>query len=382
MAGLAAAIFLRRAGKDVLVLERSKTPAFKTCAGGITPRGATLAKRLGLNLGPLVYTYVMENNTPPWHYNRFEADIPVMAVADRQVIDRSVFQQALAEGVAIEHAAVEGLDYARGKFSIKTNKGSFSSRILVGADGANSLTRRAFKSKAPYYARAAMYRRIETDRYQDRIIFDGGCVPGGYGWVFPTGHGTVNAGVYDIGKNVRGGLKQGLDDYIRARFGATSPSGQARGGVIPWGGHSRPAHGAPVLLVGDAGGFADPLTGEGIYQALYSAKAAADAIIHNDHTTVRRSYYRRLFSMRVNVKALEWFCPLAHTPFGARMGARLLGKPWVYAPAAEGLLQGLNSSSIAAMYPLLFAYSAMKPRIKNHRSRSYCSLEEHSTRPF
>lgn len=383
MAGLAAAIFLRRAGEEVLVLEKSKTPNFKTCAGGITPRGATLAARLNINLGPLVNLYIMENNTPPWHYNRFEADIPVMGVADRQVIDQSVFLQAREEGVPIEHATVKKLDYSRGKFLIKTDNGDFSCRILIGADGANSLLRRSFGVKTPYYARAAIYRCIETEKYQDRIIFDGGCVPGGYGWVFPTGPGTVNAGVYDIGKSFGGKIKEGLDAYIKDRFGLTSPPGQARGGVIPWGGHTRPANGMPLLLVGDAGGFADPLTGEGIYQAIYTARIAARAVIKSrDHKTVRRRFYRTLLPMRVNVKGTEWFCPLAHTPFGARMGARLLGKRWVYAPAAEGLLQGFNSVSIGALFPFLLPYSFLKPRLKSHRSRSHCSLKDHAAGVF
>ncbi len=382
MAGLATALFLRRSNKDVLVLEKSRAPRFKPCGGGITPRALLLAEKLGIDLGPLIHLKVMENNSPPWHYNRFEARLTVTGVADRQIIDQCVYDAAIAEGVRVVHAAVQRLDYHQGKFRVVTDKGVFQSRILVGADGANSLTRRAFGSHVPRIARAAMHRCIETSRYSDRIIFDGGYADRGYGWIFPTGTNTVNAGIYIIEKYSRDNLRQALNQYVRDRFGAKADPGPMTGGIIPWGGHTRPAKGVPVLLVGDAGGFADPLTGEGIYQALYTAKVAADAVISAEPSTVRRTYYRKLLPLRANVGMLRFACPIAHTPFGARTGGRVLGKSWVHGPVAEGLLMGLNTSFIGLAYPYLLQAYLKDSKLVSHKKRSYLSLAEHASKPF
>lgn len=382
MAGLAAAILLKRAGQDVLVLDKEKSPGFKPCAGGVTPRAMGLAKKLDLDLGALNHLYVMENNTPPWHYNRFETRLPLMSVADRQVIDKTMWDNAKNAGVRILNAKVNGVDFHKGKFLIKTTRNDYQSEMLIGADGATSLVRRAFGSRVPLLARAAMYRRIETKKYHDRIIFDGGYIDRGYGWVFPTGDGAVNAGVYVIEKFSGLKLRRSLRQYALDRFGIEPPRDEVTGGIIPWGGHTRPAKGVPVLLTGDAGGFADPLTGEGIYHAMYTGAAAAEAIISSDQKSVRAAYYRSILPLRANSAMLRIACPIAHTPQGARIGARLLSKRFIHGPAAEGLIRGFNSSSIAPAYPWLAAVHLTNPKLIGHRHRVRTPLAEHSEMEF
>ena len=71
-----------------------------------------------------------------------------------------------------------------------------------------------------------------------------------------------------------------LEAYIRERFG-DARVGQVTGQYLGFGAESSPAVGGPTFLVGDAGGFADPLTGEGIYGAIASGQAAAAAIDGN-----------------------------------------------------------------------------------------------------
>lgn len=382
MAGLLTAIFLKRAKKDVLVLEQKKPPGFKPCGGGVTPRAMRLFKKFNIDMGPCTPVFVMENNSPPWHYNRSETKMAVMNIADRQLIDQAVLGAAIKEGVKIKHARVSGFDYTKGKFKVKTTCGDFFSQILVGADGATSLTRRAFGAKVPHYARAIMIRSLETTRCSDSIIFDGGYVNGGYGWVFPIGENTVNAGIYVIGKYGPKNLRDVLSSYIKDRLEIISAPCPVTGGVIPWGGHTRPAPGVPVLLIGDAGGFADPLTGEGIYHAIYTAYAAANAIISSDFRYVRLAYYRNLLGMRLNTALLRMACPRAHTPHGARVGGRIMGKRFIYGPVAEGMLRGFSTSATVPGFPFLLAMHFINPKIKSHARRAYMSLADHAKTPW
>ncbi|MGD8863850.1 MAG: hypothetical protein PVI30_27800 [Myxococcales bacterium] len=113
-----------------------------------------------------------------------------------------------------------------------------------------------------------------ADHYFEREL------PRGYGWVFPEVDGLANAGVYlredeyrACGRDLRGLL----DDFLARhpeRFGHAHIEGKVRSWSLPIGPVPGPAAGPGLLLVGDAGGFIDPLSGEGIWQALFTGMAA------------------------------------------------------------------------------------------------------------
>src|SRR4029077_6064907 len=109
--------------------------------------------------------------------------------------------------------------------------------------------------------------------------FDVGTVPYGYAWVFPkTAH--LSVGVLTTHRGAIN-LHGQLEEYLRV-IGLAPQSTERHGFVIP----VRPRAGAlareRMLLVGDAAGFADPVTAEGISFATQSGKLAADAIVASE----------------------------------------------------------------------------------------------------
>jgi flavin-dependent dehydrogenase len=197
--------------------------------------------------------------------------------------------------------------------------------VLIGADGSNGQTRRlatqlALKATAlspsvetvkakgalapegrfeepTWYTRgfaleacvpyATLPQTLPTGVHRHDLIFDFAPLPGGYGWLFPKGdHINIGVGTFADGSDTE--LKKVtrtlLTNYTLQKLGVSLSSSDAHGGApitgqyLGMGGHAYAPRGR-VLLVGDAAGLVDPLTGEGIHSALISGQAAAAAIL-------------------------------------------------------------------------------------------------------
>ncbi|MBI5844154.1 MAG: FAD-dependent monooxygenase [Deltaproteobacteria bacterium] len=354
--GLVLALLLKRAGMEPLVLERRERPVKKACGGGITPRALKLIKSLGLDIDCGRFWYVLEGNAPPRHINRFTAKKPVMAVNLRAAFQKSLEELAEKNSIPIIRAQVQRAAYSGGVFTVETEAGVFRSQRLAGADGAGSRVRRSFGGTVPYSATAMMVDGVSCRRASGRVIFDGGAAPLGYGWIFPYDDETCNLGVYTVGDLPEGGLKPYLARYLKDRLGLDLKGREVTGGSIPFGGY-RMGSGAPVLLLGDAGGFADPMTGEGIYHALFTAKAASRAILSGPPESARHRYEKGLRPFMANVRFLAWFAPRAYAY--PEPGGRLLSLKFLHRPITEGLIRGHNAATIAILFPLFAGLSLL-----------------------
>jgi flavin-dependent dehydrogenase len=118
---------------------------------------------------------------------------------------------------------------------------------------------------------------------------DFGVVDRGYGWIFPK-RDHLNVGLFTLHRSLPEAAGQ-LAAYCEARLGCR-PSAPVNAAAIPYGGrYGPPVFGPNVLLVGDAAGLADPLLGEGIYNAVRSGQIAANAI--RDVLRRGKNTYRR-----------------------------------------------------------------------------------------
>ncbi|MEW5735505.1 MAG: geranylgeranyl reductase family protein [Thermodesulfobacteriota bacterium] len=363
-AGLACAIFLRRAGENPLVLEKSATPDSKPCGGGLTPRAVRRIKKVGLNLFIGQPFHQVECNAEPWHYNLFTTRLPALHIVRRADLNRSLREEAERAGVEVRRARVLRVRHDAPGFSLQTDTGDFACEILAAADGAASRVRRSLSGSVPRLAYAAMVDEVRTDRVPDRVIFDGGQVmPAGYGWVFPYGDGATNAGVFNLGTPATGTMRGLLDRYVQARLSTDSRGRRVTGGIGVWGVYRLPTR-VPALLLGDAGGFLDPLTGEGIYQALFTGRAAAESILAGGPAGARAAYERRTALLRANYRLIAKLTDWAYRH--PREGGRLLGLPFVHYPLTEALLRGMNTSMIALGAPAWLLLSLARPVLLGH----------------
>jgi len=152
-------------------------------------------------------------------------------------------------------------------------------RVLVGADGVNGgVARSAGVGGGILYGVALEGNGPLLDGQRGRATVELGVVPGGYGWIFPKdSHANYGVGGWAAeGPRLRGHLRR-LCDVHGVEFDRLT---DLHGRRLPIR-RTTAARRGPVLLVGDAAGLVDPLSGDGIYEALVSARLAAAAILES-----------------------------------------------------------------------------------------------------
>jgi flavin-dependent dehydrogenase len=166
---------------------------------------------------------------------------------------------------------------------VHTSKGDFTSSMLIGADGVNSIVARDTGLLPNRRTGIALETELAVssealEAQGHYATFDFGAIPYGYGWVFPK-RDRLTIGVYHAKPGKATNIRQALDTFIR---NLTIPGEnkiiRLTGHHIPLGGGDNPLHKGRVLLVGDAANLADPWFGEGLYYAIRSGNIAAQVI--------------------------------------------------------------------------------------------------------
>jgi geranylgeranyl reductase family protein len=325
-AGSAAACDLAAGGRDVLLLDRLSFPRDKACGDGFTPRAIAILNELGLEAEIRAAEFYPINGirigTPggrTWETSFLaKREGAAFYIAPRFRLDVMVQRRAVELGAEFVQADVKSFlrrDGRIGGVVMRATDGAetpVESRIVIGADGATSAVARALRDggRRPLEQRAVAVRAyldgIETLPHRVEFYFHRRFLPG-YGWIFPLGERSANVGVI-----VRAELitKRGLaltallaefleTPPVRARLAAGHQVRDVKSWQLALGGCGsirRAWDGA--LLVGDAAGLVDPLTGEGIQNALISARIAAEvaseALRRDDAShTVLAEYERR-----------------------------------------------------------------------------------------
>lgn len=305
--GSAAAYYLARQGLEVLLLDKSDFPRDKTCGDGLTPRALGILEDMGL-LGEL--------NRVGYRVNRLEIAAPkghavespfparngqpgYSLIIPRLVLDDAIRSYALAAGAKFE-SLVRVTEITAGQEGViisgKRRSQSFTAkaRLAIIATGASIPLLLGLKllKKAPPMALAARAYFENVGGLSDSIQlrFDGVPLPG-YGWVFPLPDSAANvgAGVFPAGWGrwrirAAGTARAAFDAFVQAPALQAMLAGAAQVGPIK--GYplrmdfaAAPTYGRRVLLVGEAAGLVNPLTGEGIDYALESGKIAAEFLI-------------------------------------------------------------------------------------------------------
>jgi geranylgeranyl reductase family protein len=300
-AGTAAAITLARLGRDVTLVDKAVFPRDKCCGDGLTVAALRRVEDLGLDPARVKSWQPVESVAVVAASGR-RFDLPLgsprgglFAVSARRAdLDAGLLDRArdsgvrVTEGVAVADVTV---DLTSGGVAVDLADGTrHSAAYVIAADGMWSPVRRALGLTAPGYLgewQAGRQYLAGTGSEARRlwVWFEPDMVPG-YAWSFPLPDGTVNFG-YGVVKGFNPGLKgQAIDWRERSHIAAVlGPDAEPAG---PWRAWPIPARigraplwglGGRVLFAGDAAGACDPMTGEGIAQALETGEAAARAVV-------------------------------------------------------------------------------------------------------
>lgn len=322
-AGAQLATLLASAGREVLLFD-PKGAWEKPCGGGVTSRALReFAFLLQTSGYPKKLIRRIRIVSPNRSEVMLEVDEP-FAVYSRQVLNGLVLDRAIGAGARFVQASVTAAENDRGSWRLTSEAAGgkieqFHAQFLVGADGAASSTRRRLIGIFPKRDLALAFGYNVIDPQSDSGDEGGEAVVRfpvdftGYLWAFPR-PGVMNFGVASkLGERTSEDLRSLLAEFVRDHYSGRMPAAQDTqffGAKIPtldagsWG--ELQTIGDGWALIGDAAGFCDPITGEGIYYALKSAEILAKSLTGASPSDYRRAtadyekYWREEFGRELS----------------------------------------------------------------------------------
>jgi geranylgeranyl reductase family protein len=272
-----------------LLLEKERLPRYKVCAGGVT---ATAYKELGFTLPKRIIE--RECRGLRFCVKGFEKDIrdneTIIYMVKRNRFDEYLVGMAKKEGVEVHDAeACTSVSIEDKGVRVDTILGSYAANIVIGADGfysriLKSMRRRTDNVRYCVLCEIPMDEAGIDEKLGDLALIHFGFVDRGYAWLFPKKR-YITAGVGGAFPRSKE-LHERLKGFLKAHNLSTKES--IKGWFIPITSLTHPVYAERIMLVGDAAGFVDALTGEGIASAVMSGKLAA--------ATARACYEKGNFS--------------------------------------------------------------------------------------
>ncbi len=303
-AGAAAAITLARGGRDVLLVDKARFPRDKCCGDGLTASALRHLEWLGLDPAdvgswqPVGDVRLRSPSGRSVAYPLPRTGGAFAVVAGRSDLDAALLDVARTEGVKVfDGHGLAGAEWKTGDDTINLlvgGLGSVTARYAIGADGMWSPLRKALGAteEAGYLGEWHAFRQYFTGvdgpaAKQMWVWFEPDLLPG-YAWSFPLPGGRANVG-FGIqrrpGRPTRAMKEQWIDllsrTHVRHALGGGVPEGPHKAWPIPARVQDTALYAASgrALFVGDAARATDPMTGEGIGQALETGIHAAAAIL-------------------------------------------------------------------------------------------------------
>jgi flavin-dependent dehydrogenase len=298
-AGLATALYAARAGLRTVVLEPRPSPIDKACGEGLMPAAVRGLRELGVNPQGQMIRGIRYTD------GRHDVDAafrngPGLGVR-RTTLQAALLDAVQAAGVEVVPTRAQDIRQDADGVSVDTRR----ARYLAVADGLHSPIRRLLgleRAADPRTARRWGTRRhFAVAAWTDLVEVHWASRSEVY--VTPVGPELIAVAVLS---SVQAPFDQQLDAFpaLRERLGDTGVTSVLGAGPLRQRTSARVA--GRVLLVGDAAGFLDPLTGEGIAVALAGARALVDCVVADDPGAYERRWLSASRRYRNITLSLLW----------------------------------------------------------------------------
>lgn len=328
-AGSACALLLADAGKEVVLLDKAAFPRDKICGDALSPDVINQLVKIRPSLRERFDQQTDRQRITGLRMIAPNKEEFVLYLNQNQekniegfVMPRMEFDRTLNEEVRIhpkikliENCKVDKVTVVADGVQLETSEGEFHALSIVGADGAHSIVAKqlaGFEMDRNHYCAAlrVYYDNVEWDQPKDLIeLHFLPEVSPGYLWIFPMEGNKANVGIGMLSKhvaeknvNLRSELDKALKSHpsISPRFRNAKARESVKGFGIPLGSKKFPISGNRFLLVGDAASLVDPMTGEGVGNALRSGRFAAEHLlealkINRFDAAYNKAYDRRIY---------------------------------------------------------------------------------------
>tara|TARA_R110002073_G_scaffold336506_1_gene534362 strand:- start:6529 stop:7671 length:1143 start_codon:yes stop_codon:yes gene_type:complete len=284
-AGASAALKLAEAGISTVIIEKETLPRYKTCGGGFAFRGR---KEMPFDVSEVVEKEFFRIDAYfeklGLHFTS-EREEPIISMVMRDDFDNFLVEKAKDAGITLlENHKLKDITFGD-ELILHTSQGDIKTKFVIAADGVLSPTARIAGWEETRLLIPALEYEVEVhpedfERLSKSVRLDFDAIPMGYGWCFPKkNHLSIGLASF---RRVKVDFKQLYRDYMINTLGITEVIKEDMHGFqIPVTPRTDGCVRKNVFLVGDAAGFADPLTAEGISNAIFSGIMAAEAMIES-----------------------------------------------------------------------------------------------------
>jgi geranylgeranyl reductase family protein len=277
-AGSTAAYRLARAHARVLLIDKARFPRDKPCGGGLTMRAV---RQLPFSVEPVVEDRITRARCRLRYGPTMERESKhvLCLMTQRRRLDAFMVEQAVEAGVTFRDGVRAAVESDR---QLSVDGETIEAGAVIGADGANGMTARTLGLGGAIVNGVALegnlgYEALPPGEWRGSLVLELATVPGGYGWIFPKGdHVNVGVGGWgEEGPNLRRHLRVLCEVHGIELRQLTD----VRGHRLPMRRHGTVLARGRALVVGDAAGVLDPVSGDGIYEALVTGRLAAEHVV-------------------------------------------------------------------------------------------------------
>ncbi len=280
-AGAMSAIKVAKGGLSVAIIDQATLPRRKVCAGGLVKRAVSLIPHeIHYPIEQQCHAIAMHTESDDIRF--LEKRHTLVTMVCRSSFDDALIQHAKSLGAQLlDNTKITTISPHLGHITLKSDQGSLSCTYLIFAEGAMAKLSNQF-----WHDDRILLPSLEADVFPSADLlashqdatFDFGIIQGGYAWVFPKGD-HLSVGLAVMNKSCKIPLQQTLDTYLNSLGLANAGISNRKGFVIPLSPRSEPMMKGRMILVGDAAGFADPISAEGLTHAIQSGIGAGEAIV-------------------------------------------------------------------------------------------------------
>ncbi len=304
--GASTAFHLAKQGVSTVIIEKETLPRYKTCGGGFVNRGR---KEMPFDISAVIERefYKVDSYFNNKIHFQTQKEKPIITMIMRDAFDHLIVKKAKEFGITLlENHKLTSINFVDEKAVLNTSQGNVSADFVIAADGVLSPTAKmaGWKQDTRNLIPALEYEVKVSDkdfkRLSKQVRFDIDAVPFGYAWSFPK-QNHLSLGVLTTKKR-KINLKEYYQKYLKTLGIQEIIEEDAHGFQIPIAPRTDGFVKQNVFLIGDAAGFADPITAEGISNAILSGKYVAEAIIESN---LNKDKAAKIYLEKLDIKLLK-----------------------------------------------------------------------------